>query len=165
MNQPPDFAAAGRGPRRRSRALSLLTLALACGWAAREFAFARERAALVKSGTVPLDRVDLSDFKADNQLVGRAGAYFEGDTPASTRFITGRFVLEPGKSPHPPHRHPEEEVMIIESGHGQIVCDGQTTPIAAGSAMYTAPNVEHGIENTGTEPIVFYFIKWAVRGK
>jgi hypothetical protein len=26
--------------------------------------------------------------------------------------------------------------------------------------MYTAPNVEHGLKNTGDEPLVFYFVKW-----
>jgi mannose-6-phosphate isomerase-like protein (cupin superfamily) len=140
-------------------------LVLACGWAAREVAFARERADMVKSGTVTLDQLDMGEYKAGGQLVGRAGAYFEGDTPGSTKFITGRFVLEPGKIPHPPHRHAEEEVMIIESGHGEIVCDGKTTKVGPGTAMYTTPNAEHGIVNTGTEPIVFYFIKWQSKGE
>jgi mannose-6-phosphate isomerase-like protein (cupin superfamily) len=151
-----------REPRRQAPLVGL-ALALACGWAAREAAFARERAELVKSGTITLDQVDMGEYRPDGELVGRAGAYFEGDTPGSTKFITGRFVLEPGKAPHPPHRHPEEEVMIIESGHGEIVCDGKTTPVGPGSAMYTTPNTEHGIVNTGKEPIVFYFIKWQTK--
>ena len=29
--------------------------------------------------------------------------------------------------------------MIIESGHGEIFCDGKTTKIGPGSVMYTAP--------------------------
>lgn len=149
----------------RTAALGGLALVLACGWAAREVAFARERAGMVSSGTVTLDRVEMGDYRADGQLVGSAGTYFAGDTPGSTKFVTGRFVLEPGKTPHPPHRHPEEEVMIIESGRGEIVCDGKTTAIGPGSAMYTTPNVEHGIVNTGSEPIVFYFIKWQSKGE
>ena len=48
--------------------------------------------------------------------VGKNGVYISGDTPASTKFVTGRFVLAPGKTPHAPHTHAEEEVMIIESG-------------------------------------------------
>ncbi len=53
--------------------------------------------------------------------------------------------------------------MIIESGHGEIFCDGKTTKIGPGSVMYTTPNTSHGITNTGEEPIVFYFVKWAGR--
>ena len=51
--------------------------------------------------------------------------------------------------------------MIIERGHGEILCDGKTTKIGPGSVMYTAPNAPHGITNTGSEPIVFYYVKWA----
>ena len=36
----------------------------------------------------------------------------------------GRFVLDAGQTPHAPHEHQEEEVMIIESGTGEIFCDG-----------------------------------------
>ena len=53
--------------------------------------------------------------------------------------------------------------MIIESGHGEIFCDGKTTKIGPGSVMYTTPNAPHGITNTGSEPIVFYYVKWEGR--
>jgi mannose-6-phosphate isomerase-like protein (cupin superfamily) len=53
--------------------------------------------------------------------------------------------------------------MIIESGHGEILCDGTTTKVGPGSVMYTTPNAPHGITNTGREPIVFYYIKWSSR--
>jgi mannose-6-phosphate isomerase-like protein (cupin superfamily) len=69
-------------------------------------------------------------------------------------------VLEAGKTPHAPHTHPEEEVMIVESGVGEIYCDGKTTKVGPGSVMFTTPNTAHGITNTGTTPLVFYYVKW-----
>jgi len=137
-----------------------LALLLAAGWSYREVAFARERADHVKSGTINLDQVQMNSFSDKGEAVGKIGIYIAGDTPASTKFVTGRFMLQPGKSPHAPHTHAEEEVMIIESGTGEIFCDGKTTKIGPGSVMYTTPNVPHGITNTGSEPIVFYFVKW-----
>ena len=101
------------------------------------------------------------ELQDKDEQVGKNGVYLSGDTPASTKFATGRFILEPGKTPHAPHTHIEEEVMIIESGHGEIFCDGKTTKVGPGSVMYTTPNTSHGITNTGSEPIVFYYIKWA----
>lgn len=153
--------------RRRLPALapSLLALALAAGWSARELAFARERAERVESKTVALDSVKMNDYEYEGEPAGQVGLYLSGDTPASTKFVTGRFVLPPGKSPHPPHTHAEEEVMIIESGTGEIFCDGRTTPVGPGSVMYTSPDAPHGIVNTGTTPIVFYFIKWEARDR
>jgi mannose-6-phosphate isomerase-like protein (cupin superfamily) len=140
-----------------------LALVLAAGWSYREVAFARERAKDVTSRTISLDQLEMATFSDKGEKVGKNGVYLSGDTPASTKFATGRFVLEPGKSPHAPHTHAEEEVMIIESGHGEIFCDGKTTKVGPGSVMYTTPNTPHGINNTGSEPIVFYYIKWEAR--
>lgn len=134
-----------------------LALALGLGWISREIAFAQAKDEAVRSQTVTLDQVKMEDY---GQQIGKAGVYVAGDTPGSSKFVTGRFVLNPGKSPHAPHTHPEEEVMVIESGHGEIFCDGKTTKIGPGTVMYTTPNASHGIVNTGDTPIVFYFIKW-----
>jgi len=149
-------------PRRlRTASLAALVAVLAVGWAWREVAFARERAAVVESKTVALDQVKMSPAENEGKRSGEAGLYLSGDTPASTKFVTGRFVIDPGKTPHKPHTHVEEEVMIIESGTGEIFCDGKTTKVGPGSVMYTAPDVAHGIDNTGDKPLVFYFVKWA----
>jgi mannose-6-phosphate isomerase-like protein (cupin superfamily) len=142
---------------------ALLALFLAAGWSIREAAFALEQAEQAKSGTIGLDQVTMADASDKGETVGKHGVYISGDTPASTKFVTGRFVLQPGKTPHAPHTHAAEEVMIIESGHGEILCDGKTTKVGPGSVMYTAPNAEHGITNTGDEPIVFYYVKWESR--
>jgi mannose-6-phosphate isomerase-like protein (cupin superfamily) len=137
-----------------------LALLLAAGWSYREVALALDDSRQVHSGTINLDQVAMNAFSDKGEAVGKNGVYLSGDTPGSTKFVTGRFVLQPGKSPHPPHTHAEEEVMIIESGHGEIFCDGKTTKIGPGSVMYTVPNAPHGITNTGDEPIVFYYVKW-----
>ncbi len=138
-----------------------LAVALGLGWAFREVAFARERAKVLNSQTVNLDQVKMGPFEYDGKKVGEVGTYLEGDTPASRDFVTGRFVLAPGQTPHAPHRHVEEEVMIVEKGDGEIFCEGKTTKVGAGSVMYTTPNAPHGIVNTGETPLTFYYIKWA----
>lgn len=145
-------------------ALSALALTLGLGWASREYAFAQEKSA-VKSQTVTLDQVKMNDYSDQGKQVGKIGIYVNGDAPRSSNFVTGRFVLDPGQSPHTPHTHAEEEVMIIESGHGDIFCDGKTTKVGPGSVMFTAPNDPHGIVNTGKTPLVFYFIKWEAKAK
>jgi mannose-6-phosphate isomerase-like protein (cupin superfamily) len=142
-------------------AITVLALALAIGWGLRERSFAQEKGAQAASQTVNLDKVAMNDYSYEGERVGKIGVYVSGDTPASSKFVTGRFVLEPGKTPHAPHTHLEEEVMVIESGNGEIFCDGKTTKVGPGSVMFTTPNASHGIKNTGDTPIVFYFIKWA----
>ncbi len=139
---------------------SVLAIALGAGWAVREAAHARELAAQVKSGTINVDQVEMKETLYDDKPVGHNGVYVSGDTPGSTNFVTGRFVIPPGKTPHPPHTHAEEEVMIVETGKGEIFCDGKTTKVGPGSVMYTVPQASHAIKNTGETPMVFYYVKW-----
>ncbi len=150
--------------RLRTTGLVTVTLGLALGWASRERSFAADKAAL-KSQTITLDQVKMADYSDRGKVVGKLGIYLAGDTPASSKFVTGRLVLDPGQTPHPPHTHVEEEIMVIEAGHGKIDVDGKITEIGPGSVMYTTPNVPHGIVNTGDTPIVFTFIKWAGKGE
>lgn len=141
-------------------ALSAALAAVTLGWATREYAFAQAQSA-ARSQTITLDQVKMNEYSYDGKPVGKIGVYVEGDTPKSSKFVTGRFVLEPGQTPHAPHTHVEEEVMVVESGHGEIFCAGKTTQVGPGSVMFTTPNDPHGIVNTGKTPLVFYFIKWA----
>jgi mannose-6-phosphate isomerase-like protein (cupin superfamily) len=147
----------------RTVGLAALAIVLGLGWASRELAFARERAKDVESKTVALSEVKMEVADYEGKRSGEAGIYLQGDTPGSKNFVTGRFVIDPGKTPHKPHVHIEEEVMIIESGTGEIFCDGKTTKVGPGSVMYTTPNAPHGIDNTGEKPLVFYFVKWSTK--
>jgi cation diffusion facilitator family transporter len=86
--------------------------------------------------------------------------YFDGPTNELSMMVAGSLKLNPGASPHPPHRHPEEEFLLITEGTGEILVDGKITRVGPGSMMYCDGNSLHGIENTGTEPMLFYYYKW-----
>jgi|SRR5215471_1017294 len=89
--------------------------------------------------------------------------HYNGPTDMLSGMCTGMAVLDPGASPHPPHRHPEEEFLIIASGTGDIECGGRTTHVGPGDIMYCAGDVLHGITNTGPVPMTFYWSKWLAR--
>jgi len=93
----------------------------------------------------------------------RVFVHYNGPTDQLSGMCTGMAVLEPGASPHPPHRHPEEEFMIVAGGTGEIACAGKTTPVGPGSIMYCAGNTLHGILNTGKVPLTFYWSKWMAK--
>jgi mannose-6-phosphate isomerase-like protein (cupin superfamily) len=137
-----------------------LATILALGWGWRESTFALEKKSFVASRTVVGGDVAMKEFQFEDKPVGQVGLYFTGETTGTRNFVTGRFSLDPGKEPHPPHTHVEEEILIVASGEGEIICDGKKTAVGPGSAMYTAPNVPHGIRNTGNSPLLFYFVKW-----
>ena len=114
----------------------------------------------------------LADGIRDLDAIGSAPAvdgcrvftHYNGPTDQLDGLCVGMCVLEPGASPHPPHRHPEEEFMIVASGTGEIECDGKTTAVGPGAVMYCAGEILHGITNTGKVPLTFYWSKWLAKG-
>jgi len=89
--------------------------------------------------------------------------HYNGPTDQLSGMCTGMLILDPGASPHPPHQHPEEEILIIADGTGEIECAGKLTKVGPGAIMYCAGNVLHGITNTGKVPLTFYWSKWMAK--
>lgn len=112
-------------------------------------------AARLPDGVVTLDAV-----RPDIQPGCRAFTHFNGPTDQLRGLCAGMAVLDPGASPHPPHRHPEEEFLIVAAGTGEIVCGTETRQVGPGDMMYCAGDVLHGITNTGLVPMTFYWSKW-----
>ena len=105
----------------------------------------------------------IGEVRADVQTGCRVFVHYNGPTDQLTGLCAGMAVLEPGASPHPPHRHPEEEFLIVAAGTGEIECDGKLTAAGPGDIMYCAGGVLHGITNTGPVPMTFYWSKWLGR--
>lgn len=91
---------------------------------------------------------------------GEKRIYFRGPTDQLKLMVAGRQTLRAGMRPHPPHQHPEEEFMLVAEGTGEILVDGKIDKVGPGSMMYCSGDRLHGIENTGTTPMTFYFYKW-----
>jgi quercetin dioxygenase-like cupin family protein len=50
----------------------------------------------------------------------KAFVQFNGPTVQLAALASGFVTLEMGAQPHPPHRHPEEEIMIVGEGTGEF---------------------------------------------
>lgn len=89
----------------------------------------------------------------------KAYVNFNGPTEQLAALASGLVTLEPGAQPHPPHRHPEEEIMIVGEGTGEFSIDGVATQVKTGDMVFAEANVLHGVRNTGQTRMTFYFIK------
>jgi len=72
-------------------------------------------------------------------------------------------IVAPGKSTHPPHRHPEEEFFYILEGKATFYLDGKTVEAGSNTSLYCPPNAEHGISNAGTDDLKYLVIKKDLR--
>ncbi len=101
-----------------------------------------------------------SQAAVTHEPFGDLSVYFDGPTDQLAAMTAGSLRLKPGMTPHPPHQHPEEEIMVITEGSGEISMEGKITKVSSGTMMYCAAGKLHGIVNTGKTPLLFYYYKW-----
>ena len=69
-------------------------------------------------------------------------------------FSFGILKLEPGASLLPHQHDPQESYFILE-GEGLMHLVGTEKQVGPGSVIYIPRSHQHGITNTGSEPLVF----------
>ncbi len=109
---------------------------------------------------LPDGLIDESQAKMTKEPFGDLRIYYDGPTEQLKSMTAGSLRLNPGAEPHPPHKHPEEEFMLITEGTGEMKVSGKLTKVGPGMMMYCGANKIHGITNTGKSSLLFYFWKW-----
>jgi quercetin dioxygenase-like cupin family protein len=69
-------------------------------------------------------------------------------------------TLKPGQASHPPHQHPNEELLIIREGTVEALVAGEHKRIGPGSIIFQASNQLHNIRNVGDTPATYHVINW-----
>jgi len=88
---------------------------------------------------------------------------FHGSTAGLRSLSCHVSVLHPNSVPHPPHRHPEEEVLLLLSGEIEPILpdvagfDGRLRP---GELVYYPAHFAHTLRTTGSEPANYLMLKW-----
>jgi quercetin dioxygenase-like cupin family protein len=66
--------------------------------------------------------------------------------------------LPAGQSPHPPHKHIHEEIMMIQAGILDATVNGKTERLNPGSVFYVNSNDEHGVYNPGPDRAEYFVV-------
>jgi mannose-6-phosphate isomerase-like protein (cupin superfamily) len=89
---------------------------------------------------------------------------FKVATPNLTHLSCHVSVLEPGVSPHPPHTHIEEEILIVIDGEAELMLERagsrSTLPVRAGDIAYYPNDQGHTLRCTGDGPVTYLMLKW-----
>ena len=73
-------------------------------------------------------------------------------------------TLQPGKSPHAPHQHQHEELLILKDGTLETFQSGVKRKVGPGGIIFQASNELHNVTNVGQFPATYYVIGWTVPG-
>lgn len=95
---------------------------------------------------------------------GSALTYFSGETDGVQGLLSGTATIDPGREIHPPHRHIEEEFLMVLEGSGEWTVGDRSLTATAGDMLYAAAWDLHGIRNSGDQPLRFVFWKWQSKG-
>jgi len=84
------------------------------------------------------------------------------DTPTATleNLEIHISTLKPGMMSHPPHRHPNEELIILRQGTVETLSNGAWIRVGPGSVIFNGSNQLHGFKNVGTEPAIYHVINF-----
>lgn len=99
-------------------------------------------------------------LKATPTPQGERRAVFDNPTPLLANFECHITTLNPGQSPHPPHHHADEELMVIKEGTLEALQNGKTNVVTTGGIIFEASNEEHGLRNVGTAPATYYVFRF-----
>jgi quercetin dioxygenase-like cupin family protein len=73
-------------------------------------------------------------------------------------------TLNPRTTSHPPHTHPNEEMVIVREGTLQAHVNGREVVVGPGSVLFYASMQPHGVRNIGDTPATYFVINWASPG-
>lgn len=68
-------------------------------------------------------------------------------------------VAKAQEAAHGPHRHIDEEVVVVKEGTLEATFNGAAHRGGPGSVFFFASNEEHGLRNAGDTPVTYYVIR------
>jgi len=70
-------------------------------------------------------------------------------------------TLHPGTASHEPHRHVNEELIILREGECETLSNGKWVKVEPGSVVFNASNSLHAFRNVGKTPATYHVINWS----
>jgi uncharacterized cupin superfamily protein len=95
---------------------------------------------------------------------------FADETASLSSMSCHYSVLAPGRTPHPPHIHTEEELLVILDGDAEVALasdpSDQTpriSPLTVGQFAYYPSPQHHTIRNVSERNVTYLMFKWSNR--
>ena len=101
-----------------------------------------------------------NDLKVQKTAVGEVRHICNGPTATLDNLEMHVTTLDPGKASHPPHHHPNEEMIIVDKGTVEALINGHWERVGPGSVIFNASNVTHDLRNVGNAPAQYHVINW-----
>jgi len=103
---------------------------------------------------------DAATFKPVSNPTGSVVQVVKQPTATLNELEMHVTTLNPGVTSHPPHKHPNEELVLIREGNVETLSGGSWKRIGPGSIIFNASNSLHALRNVGATPAVYDVVNW-----
>jgi quercetin dioxygenase-like cupin family protein len=107
---------------------------------------------------------DWSNIEVKQTRSGERRQFFQSPTATLDELECHVTTLNKGETAHAPHQHPEEELIVVKEGTIEVVQGAVTNRVSAGSVIFHASNVMHGMRNGGDGVASYHVFKWISPG-
>ena len=124
----------------------------------------------LKSGVVPVavdgkpiigeSVYDWNTMEVKKTPVGESRTVLRGPTATLDELEMHVTTLNPGEASHPPHKHPNEELIILDQGTVEALINGEWKRVGTGSVIFNASDVMHSLRNVGDTPATYHVVNW-----
>jgi XRE family transcriptional regulator, regulator of sulfur utilization len=95
-----------------------------------------------------------------NTDVGNVRQFFRTPTATLDELECHVTTLNAGLQSHPPHKHFNEELIIVREGNVEVLSNNEWKKVGPGSVVFNASNEMHALKNVGSTPAVYHVINW-----
>lgn len=113
----------------------------------------------VREGELGSAIFEWKNLVAKPTAAGDARAVVDRPTATLANLECHVTTLQPGKAPHPPHRHFDEEIVLVKEGALDVTIAGKSWRAEAGSVIFVGSNDEHGWKNAAPTNTVYYVLR------
>lgn len=104
--------------------------------------------------------IDWDEMPVKQTKVGAVRSLFRAPTATLEELECHITTLNPGETSHAPHKHAEEEVIIVKEGTVEQFANGITKKVGPGAVIFLAAQEEHAIRNVGNVPATYHVFSW-----
>lgn len=103
---------------------------------------------------------DWDNWPLEENDKGERRAVFDRFTAMFQKMELHVTTLNEGQMSHNPHKHPQEEILLIRKGNGLVSINNATFPATAGDLVFFKSGVRHNIKNAGKGQLEYFALQW-----
>jgi XRE family transcriptional regulator, regulator of sulfur utilization len=107
---------------------------------------------------------DWNSVTATKTAVGESRQFLRAPTATLDELELHVTTLNAGQTSHAPHKHFNEELVVVREGTVEVLVQGEWQRMGPGSVIFNASNELHGLRNVGAGPATYHVINWTSPG-